>query len=170
MTAVLVYLAVVAGEAQLSGAQYEAGGRCPLNERKRMHISPAKGMCALAGWQGGSSHGKVESGFLFVSRVQTRGKGKSQDWQSQSGTFLFAGPSRFHHTHTHTHTHVEFIEFITEQRIRHRYLRQYLLAGLMHCCCFCWISGRRNGRRFVVCMSTCVCAAAIPVPDRSVLL
>jgi hypothetical protein len=102
MTAVLVYLAVVAGEAQLSGAQYEAGGRCPLNERKRMHISPAKGMCALAGWQGGSSHGKVESGFLFVSRVQTRGKGKSQDWQSQSGTFLFAGPSRFHHTHTHT--------------------------------------------------------------------
>ena len=115
---------------------------------------------------------RVDSCSCREFRLEEKAKAKIGK-ANISGTFLFAGPSRFHHTHTHTHTHVEFIEFIefiTEQRIRHRYLHQYLLAGLMHCCCFCWISGRRNGRRFVVCMSTCVCAAAIPVPDRSVLL
>jgi len=109
---------------------------------------------------------RVDSCSCREFRLEEKAKAKIGK-ANISGTFLFAGPSRFHHTHTHTHTHVEFI---TKQRIRHRHLRQYLLARLMHCCCFCWISGRRNGRRFVVCMSTCVCAAAIPVPDRSVLL
>jgi hypothetical protein len=92
-------------------------------------------------------------------------KAKAKIGKAKAGLFYSPGLRAFI-----THTHVESIEFITEQRIRHRHLRQYLLAGLMHCCCFCWISGQRNGRRFVVCMSTCVCAAAIPVPDRSVLL
>jgi hypothetical protein len=138
---------------------YEAGHVHSTKERGC--TSPAKGMCALSGWLGGS-HGKVESGFLFVSRVRSGGKGKSQDWQSQSGTFPFARPSHSHHTHKH-------VEFITKQQIRNHHLRQYFLARLMHCCWICWISRRRNGRRFcLVLRSTCVCAAAIAVPVRSV--
>jgi hypothetical protein len=140
---------------------YEAGDVHSTKERGCM--SPGCwGMCALSGWLGGS-HGKVESGFLFVSRVQTGGKGKSQDWQSQSGTFQFARPSRFHHTHKH-------VEFITKQRIRHHHLRQYLLARLMHCCCWiCCISGRRNGRRFCLsCLEVDVCARGGDRRSRSV--
>ena len=70
-----------------------------------MHTSCKGDVCA--GWLGGSSHGKVESGFLFVSRVQTRGKGKSQ-----SGTFLFAQS-------TELSSHTPHVKSITKQRVRH---------------------------------------------------
>jgi hypothetical protein len=75
MTIVLVYLAVVAGEAQLSGAQYEAGGRCPLNERKRMHISCKGDVCA--GWLAGRLLA-WESGEWILVRVESSDSRKRQ--------------------------------------------------------------------------------------------
>jgi hypothetical protein len=141
-------------------------------EKEDAYLSCKGDVCA--GWLAGRLLA-WESGEWILVRVESSDSRKRQKPRLAKPKRDFSIRRAFALS-SHTHTHVEFIEFIefivfiTEQRIRHRYLRQYLLAGLMHCCCFCWISGRRNGRRFVVCMSTCVCAAAIPVPDRSVLL
>ena len=100
-----------------------------------------EGDVSFVRWLGGS-HGKVE--FWFVSRVQMR-KGKSQDWKSQSGTFQFARCFLSSHTRRNSS--------LSRQQIRHGHLRYHLLVRLMHSCCFCCISGRRNGRRLSLVLS-----------------
>jgi hypothetical protein len=128
-------------------------------KKRRMHICLGlwrqKGMDVCAGWAA-----RMGEWISCSCREFAGVKAKAKIGKAKAG--LFHSPDAlFHHTHTHTGQYSS----LSRRRIRNRHVRYDLLVRLMHCCCFCWISGRRNGRR--LCLALAMCCVCVCGDRRS---